>query len=250
VLIPAEHLRGATLECVVFEFGFWRTINARVGLILAALLGLVAATSAERVIVIEDWMANRLSQRGIPSGWTGEGFGQRADYDFTIEQGGEARVLHLKSQNEHSTIVKDITGKVRLKETPILEWTWKVSTLPAGGDVRRKESTDIAAQLYVIWPRFPTLLRSRIIGYIWDATTPAATMVKSQKTGTVTFIVLRSGTKDVGKWISERRNVAEDYRDIFGEIPEDPAAITISIDSNDTHSAAESLMGPIFFREK
>lgn len=224
--------------------------NAFIGLVAAALLGLAIAASADRAVVIEDWTANRVSRRGIPSGWTGEGFGRRADYDFTIEQAGEARVLHLKSNDEHSTIVRDITGKVRLKETPILEWTWKANILPTGGDVRHKETTDIAAQLYIIWPRFPALLRSRIIGYVWDATTPAATMVKSEKTGTVTFIVLRSGTKDLGKWLVERRNVAEDYRDIFGEFPEDPTAITISIDSNDTRSRAESFMGPIVFREK
>jgi len=223
--------------------------NAFIGLVAVALLGLAMVASADRAVVIEDWTANRVSQRGIPSGWTGEGFGRRADYDFTIEQAGEARVLHLKSNDEHSTIVRDITGKVRLKETPILEWTWKANILPTGGDVRRNESTDIAAQLYVIWPRFPALLRSRIIGYVWDATTPAATMVKSEKTGTVTFIVLRSGTKDLGKWLTERRNVAEDYRDIFGEFPENPTAITISIDSNDTHSTAESFIGPIFFRQ-
>jgi len=223
--------------------------NAFIGLVAVALLGLAMVASADRAVVIEDWTANRVGQRGIPSGWTGEGSGRRADYDFTIEQAGEARVLHLKSNDEHSTIVRDITGKVRLKETPILEWTWKANILPTGGDVRHKETTDIAAQLYIIWPRFPALLRSRIIGYVWDATTPAATMVKSEKTGTVTFIVLRSGTKDLGKWLTERRNVAEDYRDIFGEFPENPTAITISIDSNDTHSTAESFIGPIFFRQ-
>jgi DUF3047 family protein len=224
--------------------------NAFIGLVAVALLGLAMVASADRAVVIEDWTANRVSQRGIPSGWTGEGFGRRADYDFIIEQAGEARVLHLRSNDEHSTIVKDITGKVRLKETPILEWTWKANILPTGGDVRHKNTTDIAAQLYIIWPRFPALLRSRIIGYVWDATTPAATMVKSEKTGTVTFIVLRSGTKDLGTWLTERRNVAEDYRDIFGEFPEDPTAISISIDSNDTHSTAESFMGPIFFRQR
>jgi DUF3047 family protein len=224
--------------------------NAFIGLVAVALLGLAMVASADRAVVIEDWMTNRVSQRGIPSGWTGEGFGRRADYDFIIEQAGEARVLHLRSNDEHSTIVKDITGKVRLKETPILEWTWKANILPTGGDVRHKNTTDIAAQLYIIWPRFPALLRSRIIGYVWDATTPAATMVKSEKTGTVTFIVLRSGTKDLGTWLTERRNVAEDYRDIFGEFPEDPTAISISIDSNDTHSTAESFMGPIFFRQR
>jgi len=241
--------RPTAISQQYFGVDLWR-FGKRMGFALAFFLVLVTAASAARVVVVEDWMANRLSQRGIPSGWTGEGFGQRADYDFTIEQAGEARVLHLKSQNEHSTIVKDISGKVHLKETPILEWTWKATVLPTGGDLRRKETTDMAAQLYVIWARFPALLRSRIIGYVWDATTPAATMVKSQKTGTVTFIVLRSGTKDLGKWLTERRNVVQDYRDLFGELPEDPTAITISIDSNDTHSSAESFMGRIVFREK
>ena len=180
----------------------------------------------------------------------GEGLGQVAAYDFVIEQDAGKQVLHIKSHNEHSTIVKDITGKVNLKETPILEWTWKVMILPTGGDLRRKETTDIAAQLYVVWPRFPALLRSRIIGYVWDATTPAVTIVKSQKTGTVMFVVMQSGSERLGKWLTERRDVAEDYIKIFGEFPDEPRAITISIDSNDTHSMAESFMGPILFRTR
>src|SRR5256885_2289229 len=81
-----------------------------------------------------------------------------------------------------------------------------------------------------------------------DAKTPVTTTVKSQKTGTVTFVVMRSGSEDLGKWLTERRNVAEDYAKIFGEFPDDPSAITISIDSNDTHPIAESFMGPIVFR--
>lgn len=216
----------------------------------AVFVMLFTAASAGRVVVIEDWTTDAVSRRGIPSGWTGEAFGRRANYDFTVEQIVSKRVLHLKSQNDHSTIARDITGKVSLKETPILEWRWKAMTLPKGGDLRRKETTDMAAQLYVVWPRFPALLRSRIIGYVWDATTPAATIVKSQKTGTVTFVVMRSGSEDLGKWLTEHRNVAEDYVKIFGEVPDDPKAVTISIDSNDTHSEAESFIGPIIFRAR
>lgn len=215
-----------------------------------AFLALLTAAGAGRVVVIEDWTSDAVSRKGIPSGWTGESFGRRAAYDFVIEQNAGRRVLHLESDNEHSTIAKDITGKVNLKETPILEWTWKAAVLPTGGDLRRKETTDIAAQLYIVWPRFPALFRSRIIGYVWDATTPVGTIVKSQKTGTVTFVVMRSGSEDLGKWLTERRNVAEDYVKIFGEAPDDPRAITISIDSNDTRSMAESFMGPIVFRDR
>ena len=233
---------------------FWldllKSRDTWVGLLSGTFLVLLTAASAGRVVVIEDWTMDGVNQRGIPSGWTGEAFGRPAAYDFTIEQHAGMRVLHLESRNEHSTIARDITGKVNLKETPILEWTWKATVLPTGGDLRRKETTDMAAQLYVVWPRFPELLRSRIIGYVWDATTPVATVAKSQKTGTVMFVVMRSGPGDLGKWLTERRNVAEDYAKIFGEPPDDTKAITISIDSNDTQSMAESFIGPIVFRAR
>jgi len=216
--------------------------------VLGVVVLLLAAASVGRVVVIEDWTTDAVGQRGVPSGWRSEAFGRRADYDFVIEEHGGGPFLHLTSRNEHSTIVKDITGRVNVKETPILEWTWRATILPTGGDLRRWDTTDFAAQLYVVWPRFPAWVRSRIIGYVWDTTTPVGAIAKSQKTGMVTFIVLRSGSADLGRWLTERRNVAADYQTIFGEPPDDPRAITISIDSNDTHSTAESFMGRIVFR--
>ena len=105
---------------------FYRSPKSRTalaGLIAAAFLTLLTAAGAGRVVVIEDWARDTVSRRGVPSGWIGEAFGRRADYDFTAEQQADGRVLHLVSRNEHSTIARDITGKVNLKETPILEWS-------------------------------------------------------------------------------------------------------------------------------
>jgi hypothetical protein len=120
--------------------------------------------------------------------------------------------------------------------------------LPRGADARRAATDDEAGQLYVVWRRFPEALRSRIIGYIWDTTAPAGEFVKSQKTGTVTYVVVRSGPADLGKWITEQRNVVEDFTKIYGEAPPNPDAIAVGIDSDDTGSQAESYMGPILFR--
>jgi hypothetical protein len=61
-----------------------------VGLLFAVFL--LTAAGADRVVVIEDWLAQAVSRKGIPSGWKGEAFGQRAEYDFTIEQGGADRL--------------------------------------------------------------------------------------------------------------------------------------------------------------
>ena len=122
-------------------------------------------------------------------------------------------------------------------------------TLPKGADSRSKHTDDQAAQLYVTWPRFPQAVRSRIIGYIWDTTAPQDLIVESEKTGTVTYIVVRSGPGELGKWLTERRNVIEDYQKIYGEEPDNPGAVSIAIDSDDTHSTAEALFGAIVFRK-
>ncbi len=198
------------------------------------------------VSVVEDWSQQPLGAVGVPSGWRPyETFGGHPRYDFTVVEEDGNRALHLASGDEHSTIVKPV--RVSLRATPILEWRWKVMSLPAGADIRKKETSDLTAHLLVGWPRFPALLRSRLIGYAWDAAAPAATIERSQKTSRVTFVIVRSGPRDLNQWLTERRNVLEDYRRVFGEDPDDPSAIALSIDTDDTHSTADAFIGCIVF---
>lgn len=215
-------------------------------LVPAVLLAVATAWAVDQV-VIEDWTAHPVARRGIPPGWQGQNWGSPA-YDFTIVEHEGQRALHLKSRNDSSTISKE-SKEISLKETPILEWRWKAVTLPKGGNSCKKDADDQAVQLYVTWPRFPVAVRSRIIGYVWDTTVPVDTVCKSEKTGMVTYIVLRSGPKDLGKWLSEKRDVRADFKKIYGEEPDDPGAISIAIDTNDTQSTAESLVGAIVFRK-
>jgi hypothetical protein len=154
----------------------------------------------------------------------------------------------MKSESGASTINKDIRGKVRLKDTPLLEWEWKAVVLPKGANSCRKSTDDQAAQVYVAWPRFPETVRSRIIGYVWDTTQPVGTVCRSEKTGTVTYVVVHSGSSDLNKWITERRNVLEDFKRIYGDTPDDPAILSVATDSNDTNTSSEAMIGAIRFR--
>jgi len=212
---------------------------------LALLLSLSPAGAAE-VSLVEDWSQIAVGASGVPAGWTKyETWGGRPAYNFALVEDEGRRALSLKSRNEHSSIAKEI--RVNLRATPVLEWTWKVVKLPEGADIRNKATSDLTGHIFVIWPRFPAMVRSRLIGYAWEATAPAPAVVKSRKTGTVTFFVVRSGPRDLDQWLTERRNVYEDYRTVFGEDPEDPRAIALSIDTNDTHSSAEALIGRVVF---
>lgn len=226
-------------------------MRARSALALAAAtlafaaLGPSWARSAE-VRLVEDWAQQTVGARGVPSGWNPYAtVGGRPAYDFTVAEEDGRRALHLKSHDEHSTIAKKI--RVDLRATPILEWSWKVVALPVGANIRKKDTSDLTGHIFVAWPRFPAKLRTRLVGYVWDTIAPAQSVEKSQKTGAVTFFIVRSGPRDLNRWLTERRNVYEDYRRVFGEDPENPEALVISIDTNDTHSGAEAFIGRIIF---
>jgi hypothetical protein len=219
--------------------------RARLAVFLGGFAMISTAWAADRVVV-EDWRSYPLGTRGIPGDWKGQSWG-RPTYDLEIATDNAQPVLRLRSKGGNSTISRDLRGWVDLGETPILEWSWKVITLPTGGNACQKSTDDQAAQVYVAWLRSPEAVRSRIIGYVWDSTAPAGTICKSQKTSTVTYVVLRSGSDDLGKWITERRNVVEDFWRIYGESPDNPSALSLSIDSDDTRSSADSFIGPTVF---
>jgi len=208
-----------------------------------------AAAWASDHFVVEDWSKAPVGHKGIPPEWKGQQWGSPA-YDITVAEDGGKKVLHLKSKNEGSTINREVKGKVNLKDTPVLEWSWKMVALPKGGNSCVKATDDQAGQVFVLWPRFPEQVRSRIIGYVWDTTQPVGTTCKSEKTGMVTYIVVRSGTAEAGKWFTERRNVRDDFKRVYGEDADNPAVVSIAIDSNDTNSYAEAFIGPIAFRRQ
>jgi hypothetical protein len=217
-----------------------------VGLALLILAAAAAVPAELSTIVVEDWSRQPEGRTGIPEGWNRHSWGS-PKYDFTVVAEGSDRVLRLRSRGDNSTISKEI--KIDVTKSPLLVWRWKMVTLPAGADCRRKATDDEAGQVYVTFPRFPTAFRSRIIGYVWDTTAPVGTIVKSESSSLVTYVVVRSGAAELGRWLTETRNVYDDYRQIYGEAPaEDVGAVSVAIDSNDTRSSAESYIGAIVFR--
>ena len=222
---------------------------SRSGWVLVLLVAIASPVSAQGArYVVEDWSKIPVGQTGVPPGWRTQSWGS-PKYEFDIVSGSPNRVLHLVSNGDSSTINKEV--KVDCKDYQILQWSWKAVELPKGGDARKKATDDQAMQIYVTFPRFPSAVRSRVIGYIWDTTAPVGSIIKSQKTGLVTYIVLRSGDADLGKWLTETRNVCDDYRKIYGEEPDEKIeAVSIGIDSDDTRSRAEGYVGDIVFLKK
>jgi hypothetical protein len=76
-------------------------------------------------------------------------------YDLEIVSDNGQPSLRLRSNASNSTISRDLRPLVDLKETPVLQWSWKVMTLPRGGHACQKSTDDEADQVYVVWLRAP-----------------------------------------------------------------------------------------------
>ena len=193
-------------------------------------------------ILFEEHFSKKQNQDGTPSGWgLKQWMGNKPDIRLETENG--LTVLHLISEKNSYGVYKEF--KFDIREFPILHWRWKATVLPKDGDVRKKETDDQAAQVYVPFPRFPAWINTRLVGYIWENKTPKGLKVTSQKSSNTRYIVLESGPEKLGQWIEEERNVYEDYIALFGDEPPRAGGITLMIDSDDTESRAESFFDDI-----
>ena len=219
----------------------------RIGLMtVVILLALISSAVAAKRSSVVDTFSGKVDSKGLPQGWELRENSGKADFKVDSEKGNH--FIRLHSEDTSWTLYKSVDIDVR--EYPILTWRWKVTRLPKGGDVRRKETDDQAGQLYVQFPRFPEQVRSQIIGYIWDSTAPQGAILKSPSDNPppTKIVVLQSGEGKVGQWVTERRNVYQDYRDLFGEeIPPRAKRISLWINTQRTKTEAECLYDDIVF---
>ncbi|UCF85610.1 MAG: DUF3047 domain-containing protein [Desulfobacteraceae bacterium] len=153
--------------------------------------------------------------------------------------------LKLSSKKTSFGLKKDL--KASIKDYPYIHWSWQARNLPKGGDFRKKETDDQAGQLYVLFPRAPAKVNTRILGYLWENETPKGTSGTSTAWPKLKCIVLRDKTDPLGVWYNESRNIYEDYKNLFNEEPPELGGVAIYINSQHTGSEAEILYGPIFF---
>ena len=190
---------------------------------------------------------------GAPAGWALEKkFGAPS---LKIAREGDNYYLHLLSQGNSSFGVRT-SARVNVKDFPILSWRWKVQKMPVGGDVRKKSADDQALQVYVAFKEtgFPAVLNTPVVGYVWDNEAPKGWSGRSTQIGgdKMRYIVLRNKTDKTGQWYTERRNIYEDYKKLFGDINGgEPLGVTtglqIHINTQRTKTPAEGLIGEIYF---
>lgn len=155
---------------------------------------------------------------------------------------------------------------IDLRKTPVLRWRWKVSGVLEHGDARRKDGDDYAARIYLTFePRNRDLsflertglaiarrvygdVPSRAINYVWANRIPRESHVDSAYVGGfVKLLAVESGAERVGVWRVAERDVAADYRALFGVAPPPVVGVALMTDADDTGEQVRAWYGDIAF---
>jgi hypothetical protein len=179
---------------------------------------------------------------GVPAGW--ELKEKTGKADFAVVKDGDIAAARFRSANTSFSLQKEV--RVDLKQFPVLAWKWKVTKLPAHADFRKSNTDDQAAQLFIAFSK------TKAIVYIWDTTAPQGLMESTSPVPfmTVKVVVVRSGPAEMGKWITESRNVYEDYKKLYGSEPPMVNGVRLQINSQHTKTAAESYFADVVFKKQ
>lgn len=201
----------------------------------------------------------------LPAPWQPlnfKGIAQHTRYELVDRDG--VTVLEARAEGSASGVARPLA--IDPRKYPILRWRWKVANLIATSDPTRKSGDDYPARLYITFGRDPSttgpldrawaaLGRALYgveppaagINYIWERVLPKESILPNAYTDRVRMIVVESGPDRVGQWVSEERNVYDDYRRAFGKEPPMISGLALMTDADNTGASATAWYGDISF---
>jgi hypothetical protein len=186
--------------------------------------------------------------------------------EYDLVQDGQQVVVKAVSRHSSSGLTREIT--IDPKEYPVIEWRWKVENILQKGDVTQKSGDDYPARLYItfqydsskvgffekakfetirlIYGQYPPI---GAVNYIWESKSPIGMMVPNPYTDRVYMFVTQRGSEKLHQWVTEERNVYEDYKKAFGEDPPTISGVAIMTDTDNTKETAVAYFGDIVFKK-
>jgi len=205
--------------------------------------------------------------KGFPTGWKPLTFEKIPTHtQYALVKNADQVVVKAVSHQSSSGLTREIT--IDPQEYPIVQWSWKVENILKKGDVTQKSGDDYPARLYItfeydgskvgffekakyeaakfFYGQYPPI---GAINYIWESKSPIGTMVPNPYTDRVNMIVVESGKTRLNEWITEERNVYQDYMKAFGGNPPKISGVAIMTDTDNTKESAVAYFGDIVFKK-
>jgi hypothetical protein len=233
----------------MFAVSMWRPAV----LVLILLMTLVDRASAEGAMPLPFGPA--ASQAIAPWHVTGLPNQTKPYTTFSVVELDGHKALRIEADSSYGNLAHPL----QFKATPAtIAWKWRADQLVDGDDLRTRPGDDVTVKVCVMFDlpleKVPFVERQLLriargktsepvpgatVCYVWDGHLPVGTSLDNAFTRRIRYMVLQSGKANLHQWMSERRNIAADYTELFGaESSEVPPVIGVLVgaDADNTHS--------------
>jgi hypothetical protein len=186
--------------------------------------------------------------QGSLDGWESKEFAGKTDYK--IQQQGNRKVLTAKSEGKASVI--GFRKRIDLTKTPFLNWSWRVDKALPPLKEATKAGDDFSARVYVIIDGGVFIWRTRALNYVWSSN-PGVTGQKWNnpfQPKNARMLAVRDSRNPQGQWLTQKQDVAADFKNLFGFTPRFIDGIAVMTDADNSKGSTAASFGDIFFTAK
>jgi hypothetical protein len=174
--------------------------------------------------------------------WSERSFEGQTAYRL-VEVDGEAAV-HARCEKSASALY--LERRIDLRETPILEWRWRIrGTYGEDVDETTRGGDDYPARIYAVKAGRWRVWRTRAVNYVWASGQPAGARWPNAYARQAGMLAVDSGDTKAGRWVTRRRNLRDDFEVLHGERPERIDGLAIMTDCDDLGADTEAWYGTI-----
>ena len=179
--------------------------------------------------------------------WQQKEFDGETDYQLVVIDG----IVALKAHSMSSASGLYREQRIDLRETPFLNWRWRVDQGLTGLDERTKRGDDYAARVYVVIDGGLRFWKTRALNYVWSSgMAPESSWDNAFAGPNVRMMALRNNSNPTAQWLTEKRNILADLKHQFGEQSRYIDAIAIMTDTDNSKGEAISYYSDMYFSEK
>ena len=200
---------------------------------------------------------------GMPQGWS---FYRIAPYKkntvYRLENYQGRTVLSANSK----TAASGLAVKLKPKKAANLwlQWEWKALSAMPEADNSEGVRDDAPLRILVAFDGNKSKLSLKekmnfemanlisgqempyaTLMYIWSGKSPIDSIIANAHTSRIKMIVVDSGWDHLGQWHKHQRDLSEDYKRAYGEVPGDVIGIALLTDTDNTKSETRAFYGDI-----
>lgn len=206
--------------------------------------GWLLSAMAVAPVVVAERVDVGLFSKGSLAHWERKTFKGVTDYRLVAQDGTVA--LRAGSDASASGLYREL--RIDLTRTPYLNWSWRVDRTLGALNEQSRAGDDYPARLYVVHRGEIAFWRTRALNYVWASATAAGTYWPNAFAGrAVMMFAVRSGDRESGRWVTEKRNVRKDWQRAFGEEVRQLDAVALMSDTDNAGGRAVAYYGDIFF---